>query len=171
MPRQIQCVKAVPSKCRSDRLWSPQLILAHSFILKDPETGEAYATDGLNVINLAAGLHYDTKTWGEDALQFRPERFFSKTPDGAWVPFSKGIRNCIGQELAMIEMRIVCAVMFAHFDLTLCFDEVEKLKGDGSQFPSDPSGLQEVWGCEMYQSHFSAKPREGLPVRVKKHEW
>lgn len=41
------------------------------------------------------------------------------------------------------------------------------LKDDGSYWPNDESGIQEVYGDEAYQVMLgSAKPREGMPARV-----
>ena len=47
-------------------------------------------------------------------------------PLGARRPFERGPRNCIGQELATLEARIVVAVLARHYDLTkLGFGEIE----------------------------------------------
>ncbi|GAM85613.1 hypothetical protein ANO11243_036200 [Dothideomycetidae sp. 11243] len=138
------------------------------FFLKDPTTGEMIPTEGMDILNSVGGNHYN-KAWG-DPFVFRPERWFEKTPDGAWVPFSKAPRSCIGQELAMIEIRIVCAIMFSRFDVDVCFDELGKLKNDGSSWPSDTEGLQTLWGVDMYQSLLMAKPRAGMPARVRRRQ-
>ncbi|KAF2155118.1 cytochrome P450 [Myriangium duriaei CBS 260.36] len=142
---------------------------AEDFFIKDPTTGQMIATEGLDLLNLAIGNHYNKAAWGSDAFVFRPERWFEKTPEKAFVAFSKSPRNCIGQELAMIEMRITCAIVFANFDMRTCFDELDKLKGDGTAWPSDTEGIQELWGVDMYQASVTAKPREGMPVRISKY--
>ena len=61
-------------------------------------------------------LHRNEKVWGPDAKVFRPERwldeeYMAKLPVGAYRPFERGPRNCIGQELALVEGKVVlCAV-------------------------------------------------------------
>ena len=56
---------------------------------------------------------------GPDAAEFRPERWLEE--DGpaarahpfAYQPFSKGPRDCIGQQFALIELRTVLALMYS----------------------------------------------------------
>jgi len=58
--------------------------------------------------------------------EFHPERWLENPPfefandsKDAMRPFSFGPRNCIGKNLAYVEMRIVLAKMLWHFDLRL----------------------------------------------------
>lgn len=67
----------------------------------------------------------------------------------------------------MIEMRIILAMTLRSFDFHEAFDELEKLKGDGSGYPCDTTGVQEQFGEPAYQVQvLTAKPREGMPCRV-----
>lgn len=128
----------------------------------------------MDLLALNLGLHYSRKRW-IDPENFRPERWLTSAaaPEGAdrdaWVPFSKGPRNCIGQELAVIEVKTILAMTMRTFDFTAAFDELDKLKNDGSGYPSDSSGVQMVKGIgeEAYQIQLgTAKPREGMPCRL-----
>lgn len=114
------------------------------------------------------GLHRSNAYWTDPGV-FNPDRFLaSDWNKDAWVPFSKGVRNCIGQELAIIESKIILAMTLRNFDVDTRMDEVEKLKGDGSGYPCDVEGVQEQFGEEMYQIQLgTAKPREGMPCRVR----
>ncbi|PSK42316.1 Cytochrome P450 52A13 [Elsinoe australis] len=142
---------------------------AKGFFVTDPKTGEKYDTDGMDLLALASGTHMNP-AWG-DPFTFRPERFLNgEAVEGAWVPFSKAPRSCIGQELATIEIRIVLAMTFSQFAFKPCYNELEKLKGDGSGYPSNTSAMQEMWGTEAYQMGIMARPREGMPLRVSKRE-
>ncbi|KAL9562748.1 hypothetical protein ACKAV7_013100 [Fusarium commune] len=75
------------------------------------------------IVGMSAwGMHHDTEIWGQDVEQFRPERWVEddgKTLDQFLCPFSKGQRSCIGQNLAMAEVRLVLAMLFRRFDLDL----------------------------------------------------
>jgi cytochrome P450 len=72
--------------------------------------------NGLIIDVCAHLIHRNPTVWGEDAHEFRPDRwlddeYMSKLPPGAFRPFERGPRACIGQELAMLEAKIVlCAV-------------------------------------------------------------
>lgn len=77
---------------------------------------KAVAIDGLRIYNCQWLIHRNPEIWGEDAHSFNPDRwldegYMSKLPAGAWRPFERGPRNCIGQELALMEAKVVlCAV-------------------------------------------------------------
>lgn len=44
--------------------------------------------------------HRDAEVWGDDAYEFKPERWLSETQEmkAAFIPFSIGGRNCPGQK-------------------------------------------------------------------------
>jgi cytochrome P450 family 135 len=52
-------------------------------------------------------MHHDPTLYA-DPNQFRPERFLGQTPDPhIWAPWGGGRRRCLGQHLAVVEMRSV----------------------------------------------------------------
>ncbi|KAF2432400.1 cytochrome P450 [Tothia fuscella] len=59
-----------------------------------------------------------------DPYEFIPERWTSPEYDSdiksALAPFSIGPRNCLGQNLAYHQMRVILAKTLWHFDLSLC---------------------------------------------------
>lgn len=75
------------------------------------------------MINIWA-IHRNRHYWGEDAEQFRPERFIDitlKNP-AAFMPFSYGPRNCIGYQYAMMSMKIVISSILRNFKVLPVFD-------------------------------------------------
>ena len=65
-------------------------------------------------------IHRDKHHWGEDAEEFNPERWLDdkKRHAFAWIPFAAGARNCIGQRLAMLEIKIVLVHIFKIFKIS-----------------------------------------------------
>ena len=57
-----------------------------------------------------------------DPFEFKPERWFQENvikDPFTYTPFSSGVRNCIGQHLALIETRIILCELIKDYDLEL----------------------------------------------------
>lgn len=85
--------------------------------------GEGYELnlDGLMLYHVPYIMQRDPTVFGETANTFVPERWLQKDSDesipaAAFRAFERGPRNCIGQELATIEARVVMALVARHFD-------------------------------------------------------
>ncbi|KAF2467190.1 cytochrome P450 [Lindgomyces ingoldianus] len=159
------------------RMWTPASTVRigrKDYFVKDPVTGNMLPTEGMLVWLSAISIHRDERNWGKDVQEFRPERFLPENADkikpNAYRPFEKGPRNCIGQELALLEMKIILALTAREFDVRTAYNELESLSKDGTLWAAEKSqkqGVQECFGDEAYQILLAAaKPREGMPARV-----
>lgn len=66
-------------------------------------------------------IQRDPDLWGEDANEFRPERFLGdegrkKINSFGFLPFSKGSRDCIGKYFALLETKIALAALITRYD-------------------------------------------------------
>jgi len=61
-------------------------------------------------------VHHNPKYW-DNPFDFNPERFENPTP--AFMPFALGPRNCIGQTLAIYEMKVIGASIIRNFNVKL----------------------------------------------------
>lgn len=83
--------------------------------------GNHYCLDDMIIYNCEGLIQRDPDVYGESAPYFKPERWLdnagdSGIPAGAWRPFERGPRGCIGQDFAMIELRIIIAVIVRRYD-------------------------------------------------------
>ncbi|XP_072050354.1 uncharacterized protein [Amphiura filiformis] len=67
-------------------------------------------------------LHHNPHVWS-DPMTYDPERFSPENvkniPPFAFIPFSAGPRNCIGQNFALNETKMVTAIILRNFYLSL----------------------------------------------------
>ena len=61
-------------------------------------------------------MHRRKDLWGEDAEEFKPERFQGRKPGWEYLPFNGGPRICIGQQFALTEASYVVVRLLQKFD-------------------------------------------------------
>ncbi|KAK6814149.1 hypothetical protein RU639_010061 [Aspergillus parasiticus] len=81
--------------------------------------------DGTSPIYIRAGeevaynvhvMHRRKDLWGEDAEEFRPERWTGHKPGWEFLPFNGGPRICLGQQFALTEAGYIIVRMLQRFD-------------------------------------------------------
>lgn len=74
---------------------------------------------GVNIAIFPSLIHMNGDYF-PDPERFRPERFLSKEKRHpfAFIPFSAGPRNCIGQKFALLEEKALLAMIFRKFKVT-----------------------------------------------------
>jgi len=104
------------------RLTNPALNLFFRRALKDHQLKDFNVKKGTLVFYFT-GHNCFKEEYFENPNAFEPERWLSEN-DAKWrkepysyTPFSAGPRNCIGQNLALLESRIVLAMFLKEFDV------------------------------------------------------
>lgn len=143
------------------------------FVVFDQNSGKMYPTDGYMVWFNHLAMQRNANLFVQPN-KFMPDRFLSSNDGGVarkdgFRPFEKGGRMCIGLDLAMIETKIILVMTLRRFDIRAAYDELDSVAKDGSGWPrgapSDSAG--ELGGTAYQTLRGSAKPRQGMPARVR----
>ncbi|XP_066327160.1 cytokinin hydroxylase-like [Miscanthus floridulus] len=134
------------------RLYPPATLLPR-MAFQDITLGSGSGADELRVPKGASlwipvlAIHHDEAVWGPDAHEFRPDRFAPGRArpwaTGRFLPFASGPRNCVGQAYAMVEAKVVLAVLLASFRF-----------GISDEYRHAPVNV------------LTLRPRHGVPVRL-----
>ncbi|KAF2662799.1 cytochrome P450 3A30 [Lophiostoma macrostomum CBS 122681] len=127
--------------------------------------GRPHSTKGLMICPVQHTMHYDSKIF-PNASRFDPDRFArDESPRHAWRPFERGSRGCLGQALAMDEMKLVLLLTVRDFD----FECVGLKPNKEQRVPW--TDLDLTFGDLAFQEFvFEAQPRDGMPMKASKVE-
>ncbi|CAO2839305.1 unnamed protein product [Amaranthus hypochondriacus] len=102
----------------------PPVILMYRMIHKPTQVGEILLPPGVQISVPTMLVHNDPELWGEDAAEFNPERFsegVAKATNGqvSYIPFGWGPRICVGQNFAMLEVKMALAMILQRYSFEL----------------------------------------------------
>ncbi|XP_013610329.1 PREDICTED: cytochrome P450 72A13-like [Brassica oleracea var. oleracea] len=91
---------------------------------KEVKLGNVTLPAGVKVYIPTALIHRDPELWGEDAREFKPERFregISKATKNqvCYSPFGWGLRICIGQNFSLLEAKMAMSLILLKFSFEL----------------------------------------------------
>jgi cytochrome P450 len=153
------------------------------YTIRDPQSGDDMCLDGFVIYGNHYNIGRDKSVYGETADEFVPERWLGNTdttmssdspdadldhksiPASAWRAFERGPRNCIGQELANIEARVILACAVRRYK----FSKVgvgALVTGDDGEAVMGENGVFETVGTMYNRRQVTAKPFDEMKMRV-----
>ena len=120
--------------------------------------------NNLAIVALAHHLHYNPDVY-PDPSKFDPERFMGDdpVPRNAFRTFSRGARACLGQNLAIEELRVILLLTIRDYNF-----ECANLNPNASPRVQYTS-LDTIFGDIIFQElAMEAKPRGGMMMTVSK---
>lgn len=133
--------------------------------------GRRYPTRGTFVWIFHHALHRNPTCWHRPD-DFLPERWLVTNPDddlyptkNAYRPFELGRQNCIGQNIALLELRCTLVMTAREFNIRDAYDEWDHAYAQTRHYRS--SAPKTVNGERAYQvGKGGSHPADGLPCRV-----
>ncbi|XP_021961393.1 cytochrome P450 4c3 [Folsomia candida] len=127
----------------------PSVPVYFRHLTEDVKSAENILPKGITVAISSYLLHRDPNVFPKpevfDPMRFSPENSVGRNPF-AYVPFSAGPRNCIGQRFALLEEKIVLSKLFMNYN----FQSVQK------------------WEDVKMVSEIVIRPYDGINVKVTK---
>lgn len=127
------------------RLYSPAIELKRR-VSKDTRLGDLSIPAGTLICLPLLFVHHDTQIWGQDAQEFKPERFsegISAATKGniSFFPFSAGPRVCPGEKFSLIEAKMALSMILQRF--------VFEISSNYVHAPMDVILLQPQYGAQI----------------------
>jgi len=100
-------------------------------VVKDTQLDEYNIPAGTYILMNYAGISHDPKYF-ENPYEFNPDRWLKDNPNEFFedqktdvklrnydVTFSAGAHSCLGRNLGLLELRVLCAFIINHYSLSL----------------------------------------------------
>jgi hypothetical protein len=128
-----------------------------------------WPTDGFDLFDSSITIHRDAANFPKP-LEFIPERYLVSEGHvlhpgkNLWRAFQLGPRRCIGQEQAIVVLKLVLVLVVRNFDIEMAWEEWDRLR--------EEQGVkvqrQLVEGQRMYTTgKATSHNKDGAPVRVR----
>lgn len=81
---------------------------------EDISVGGYQIKKGASIAIVASVIHYD-EAYYPDPYRFNPDRWRDRPASHTWLPFAYLQRTCIGRDFALLELRVVLALLYSSF--------------------------------------------------------
>ncbi|KAJ3281487.1 hypothetical protein HDU76_008917, partial [Blyttiomyces sp. JEL0837] len=134
-PELLNSMTILDSIVKETLRLAPSIPLLRRSAMEDNEIDGYPIPKGTNILVPVYAVHRLSEYWGDDAEEWKPDRWDSRPVDsdesldsvgggqgsrsfGTYIPFNVGPRNCIGHRFATSESKTVLAVLCRSFSFT-----------------------------------------------------
>jgi cytochrome P450 / NADPH-cytochrome P450 reductase len=143
---------------------TPTISLISIAPIEDEVLGGKYRVEANQpIILLLAKSQLDPAVFGDDVLEFKPERMYGENFDrlmreypSSWKPFGNGMRGCIGRPFAWQEALMVMAMLFQNFNFI-------------AHDPDYVLGIKQTLTIKPKDFYMRAVLRDGLTPSILEH--
>ncbi|VEN35567.1 unnamed protein product [Callosobruchus maculatus] len=109
----------------------PVVSIVSRYVAEDVEIGDYVAPAGITIGFPIIHIHRSANYW-KDPMKFDPDRFLpeniAKRHPLSYMPFSSGIRSCIGWKYAMMNMLTLTARIIREFTVFTAYKSLEEIE-------------------------------------------
>jgi cytochrome P450 family 110 len=117
-PMTIAKLPYLTAVCQETLRRSPVAMLTFPRVAQEPVEFLDYSFNGGTIFMGCIYLTLQREDLYPNPKEFRPERFLEqKYSSFEFIPFGNGARRCVGEALALYEMKLVLATMLSHYQL------------------------------------------------------
>ncbi|NEU73481.1 cytochrome P450 [Hassallia byssoidea VB512170] len=131
-PMSIFRLPYLTAVCNEALRIAPVVMLTLPRVVQERVELLGYLLEPSTVVVSSIYLIHRRKDLYPEPEQFKPERFLeSQFSPYEFMPFGGGTRRCIGEALAVFEMKLVLATILSHYQLALADNQPERLQRRG----------------------------------------
>ncbi|KZL51596.1 cytochrome P450 [Nodularia spumigena CENA596] len=125
-PMSIFRLPYLTAVCNETLRIHPVAMLTFPRTVKEPVEISGYALDPGTILVGSMYLTHQREDLYPEPKQFRPERFLERQfSPYEFIPFGGGVRRCVGEALAVFELKLVLATILSRYELALTDDQPE----------------------------------------------
>ncbi|KAI7862592.1 cytochrome P450 [Spinellus fusiger] len=118
----INSLNLLNNVCKEVMRLIPPVPTTSRISTKDSVLGGHFVPKGSGIFVSIYSLHRSKAIWGEDVEEFRPSRWNEEPANRVtpyeYMPFLAGGRQCIGYRFALIEMKLLLAIIINTFEFS-----------------------------------------------------
>jgi cytochrome P450 family 110 len=125
-PMSIFRLPYLTAVCNETLRIHPVAMLTFPRTVKEPVEISGYALDPGTILVGSMYLTHQREDLYPEPKQFKPERFLERQfSPYEFIPFGGGVRRCVGEALAVFELKLVLATILSRYELALTDDQPE----------------------------------------------